>query len=420
VRKGAAVLPDDPERRRIACPPVTQSVGLRVLFAASLLTLVLGSLHAFSVFVEPLEAAYGASRQSVSLTYSIALVSLTFSVLVGHRVYGVLRPAILVLAIGTGAVLGLMIAAKAGSLPIVWLGFGLVFGAANGFGYGFALQISAQANEKRAGMAMGIVTASYALGAAVSPLLLEAALADGGMALALSGLGLVLACTAPLSAFLLHLSSIRFRHPYPADDKVSADPPMRADKDWEASDPSVLRLWIGYGAGCAAGLMAIAHAIGIARNAGMPDAILVAAPITLALCNMAGGVTGGWMVDRLRARTVLVALAMMSAGAIVLLLAAPHWVIVLAGLALVGFAYGALIAAYPAAVATLFGTVHGVAVYGRVFTAWGLAGLAGPWLAGAIHDRFQDYFYALVVAGLLGIVSALSVGSLEDGSRRPD
>lgn len=390
-------------------------MGLRVLFAASLLTLVLGTLHAFSVFVEPLEAEYGASRQSVSLTYSIALICLTVSVLFGHRVYGALRPAMFVLAIGIGAALGLMIAANAGSLPVVWLGFGLVFGAANGFGYGFALQIGAQANEERAGMAMGIVTASYALGAALSPLLLEAAVAAGGVALALSGLGLVLACATPVSAFLLHLSSVRFRQSLPVGDDAAPDPSSGAGPG--STDPSIVRLWIGYGAGCAAGLMTIAHAIGIARNAGMPDALLVAAPITLALCNMVGGVTGGWMVDRMRARTVLVALAMVSAGAIVSLLAAPHWTLVLSGLAFVGFAYGALIAAYPAAIASLFGTVRGVAAYGLVFTAWGLAGLVGPWLAGAIHDRYQDYFYALVVAGLLGIVSALSVASMKEGTR---
>lgn len=413
-------MTNSPTDRQDASAPASRSRGLRVLFAASLLTLVLGSLHAFSVFVEPLEAGYGASRQLVSLTYSIALVALTFSVLVGHRVYGAVAPAVLVLAIGIGAALGLMIAANAGSLPIVWLGFGLVFGASNGLGYGFALQISAQANEGRAGMAMGIVTASYALGAALSPLLLEAAVKSGGVGLAMSGLGLVLAIVAPVSAVLLHLSSVRFRISPPIKNDEPTKVSAMSGGALTSAAPSVFLLWIGYGAGCAAGLMTIAHAIGIARSAGMPDALLVAAPITLALCNMVGGVTGGWLIDRNRARTVLVALAVLSVGSICVLIFASHWGIVLAGLAFVGFAYGALIAAYPAAIACLFGTVRGVAVYGRVFTAWGLAGLAGPWLAGALYDRFQDYFYALIVAGLLGIVSALSARWIADADPRSD
>lgn len=411
-------MPNSPTDRHDASGPVLRSAGLRVLFAASLLTLVLGSLHAFSVFVEPLESEYGASRQLVSLTYSIALLALTFSVLVGHRVYGVVTPAMLVLSIGIGAALGLMIAGNAGSLPIVWLGFGLVFGASNGFGYGFALQISAQANESRAGMAMGIVTASYALGAALSPLLLEAAIAAGGVGLALSGLGLVQAIAAPVSAILLYRSSVRFRTSSAAADKTPAAPGTGTEPRAVPGGPPIILLWIGYGAGCAAGLMTIVHAIGIARNAGMPEALLVAAPITLALCNMAGGLTGGWLIDRMQPRTVLVALAILSVGSIFALIVTPHWTFALAALALVGFAYGALIAAYPAAIATLFGTTRGVAIYGRVFTAWGLAGLAGPWLAGVIYDRFQDYFYALIVAGLLGVVSALSARSIANDDFR--
>ena len=66
--------------------------GFLALAAGSLLTGSLGSVHAFSVFIVPLEAAHGASRGAVSLVYSTALVFLTLAVLVGHRVYGVVRP----------------------------------------------------------------------------------------------------------------------------------------------------------------------------------------------------------------------------------------------------------------------------------------------------------------------------------------
>ncbi len=45
------------------------------LTAGCLLTLSLGSIHAFSVFVEPFELRFGARRAAVSLVYSFALVS---------------------------------------------------------------------------------------------------------------------------------------------------------------------------------------------------------------------------------------------------------------------------------------------------------------------------------------------------------
>ena len=61
--------------------------GRRVIAAAGLLCLVLGSVHAFSVFLVPLEAAYSASRAQISLIYSFALITLTISVLIGPKFF---------------------------------------------------------------------------------------------------------------------------------------------------------------------------------------------------------------------------------------------------------------------------------------------------------------------------------------------
>ena len=137
------------------------------LAAASTLTFVLGSIHAFSVFVEPWENHLGASRADVSLTYSSALIALTASVLLGHRVFPVMRPPALAFAICFCAATGAVIAGNASTLPMLWFGYGLLFGGANGLGYGFALQIAAQAMPERKGLAMGTVTAVYAAGATV-------------------------------------------------------------------------------------------------------------------------------------------------------------------------------------------------------------------------------------------------------------
>ena len=76
------------------------------------------------------------------------------------------------------------------------------------------------------------------------------------------------------------------------------------------------------------------------------------------------------------------------------------------GLALVGFAYGAIIAAYPAVISTLFGAVNSIQVYGLVFTAWGAAGFLGPWLAGLFYDANGDYRLALLLAAIAGVLSA--------------
>ena len=58
-----------------------------ILLASMLVTFVLGSVHAFSVFILPLESILRLPRSEISLVYSFALVAITCSVLLGYRIY---------------------------------------------------------------------------------------------------------------------------------------------------------------------------------------------------------------------------------------------------------------------------------------------------------------------------------------------
>ena len=68
--------------------------------------------------------------------------------------------------------------------------------------------------------------------------------------------------------------------------------------------------------------------------------------------------------------------------------------------------YGAIIAAYPVAVITCFGAPASPRIYGRVFTAWGLAGVVGPWVAGWLYDTSGDYQRALTIAVVSSVIAA--------------
>ncbi len=379
--------------------------GLTVLMACIVLSCVMGTVHAFSVFLEPLEVRFAIGRDLASLTYSLALVALTLGVLVGHRIYGRFSPPVLTLVLCLGAAGGLLLAAFAREIAVVWLGYSGIFGFANGLGYGFALQFAAQANARRGGMAMGLVTAVYALGAALAPLPLWEALRAGGLTAGLVTMAAVVACAAPLGAFLFWRAGLTFQQ----------EP--RSGQGRAASDRGALALlWVGYGAGVAAGLAAIGHATGIARAGGATDIALRVAPIAIAVANMTGGLLGGWLCDRLAPRRLLIALPILSALALGLLASGLQAGALVAGLAAVGFAYGAIIAVYPAAIAQRFGALAGVRIYGRVFTAWGTAGLLAPWAAGLLFDLSSSYRPALICAALLALLSALAAIKMPPGS----
>lgn len=367
--------------------------GLGVLVAASLLTAVLGSVHAFSVFLTPLELQFGQSRGTVSLTYSLALVSLTMAVLWGHHIYDRLRPPLFVLGVCLLGVLGVGIARHAPGLVQVWIGYSVIFGAANGLGYGYGLQIAARANPKRKGMAMGVVTAAYALGAVLSPVLFSLAVDAGGFRLAMLGLALALSAVGLLSAVLMHVSAAQYEGSNAQNKRT--DVPARI----------LVLFWVGYGAGVATGLMVLGHAAGIVRSFGVFGPSWMA-PVVVSICNLAGSLICGKLADDVPSRRLLTGLPAMSAlAAFGLAIFASSGNVIFA-LGIIGFAYGGTIAAYPAIIARIYSGTDGTRIYGRVFTAWGTAGLLAPWLAGALYDQSGRYHLALFAAGGLAVLSS--------------
>ncbi len=362
---------------------------IKALLGLALLAFILGSLHAFSVLLLPMETEFDVSRGAASMTYSIALIALAAAVLTGYKLYTRIAPPAYVVMTGTLAAAGCVLAALSPSTALVWLGFGLIFGAANGLGYGYALQFSGRAVPERKGFAMGIITAAYALGAVIFPVPLRIAIETGGWVTALLFLAVCLLLFSVLSALTLSRAGITYG--------ANAEPPGRIAR---GTGKQIAWLWLSYCGAVTAGLMAIGQATGLAASVGSGTFWIVAAPIAVASANMIGSLLAGILVDRMGGRSVLSFLALISAVALLTMAIASHLTTTMIGLAIIGFAYGGTIVAYPAYISERYGAITGTVVYARVFTAWAAAGLLGPAGAGLLFDRYGNYWLALMLAAV--------------------
>ena len=339
---------------------------------------------------------FATSRATVSLIYSFSLVFLTIAVLFGPAIYARFRPATIYIWVALLGVIGVGLAGVGGTLETAFIGYSLAFGIANGLGYGFGLQFAARANPDHSGFAMGVVTAAYAFGAVVAPYGFAAALAFGGFGLAMAALGTAVIAVGFGAAVLVARSGAQYSDTS-AKRRASTLPWGR-----------IAMIWVAYGSGVSAGLMAIGHAAGIAATSGFSGWIAAA---VIAGCNLVGSLLSGWLSDRVPYRRILTTLPLLGAAALLALSVFPALTIPLLGV--VGFAYGGTIATYPAAIAILFPGENGPLAYGRVFTAWGVAGLLAPWLAGQIYDWSGGYNPALWLAAGLGLVSAMVVRKID-------
>jgi len=156
--------------------------------------------------------------------------------------------------------------------------------------------------------------------------------------------------------------------------------------------------------------MAIAHAgpffLGLSNSSTRLAAIGVA---LLGVGNVLGGVAVAIVSERMSVWRLLMALPVISAVALAVAAATGHVLPGIAALIVVGFCYGALIAIYPGAIAKRFGPERSPVAYGRIFLAWGAAGLIAPVAAGTLFDQTASYTVALVIAAILSVLSTIFV-----------
>ena len=362
----------------------------RSLVGCVLLSGVLGSIHAYSLFIESFESDLGVGRGEAGAPYSVALASLTVVVLVSHLLFRLVPGPLVVLIASGGAAIGLLLAASANSLAGVVLGYGVVFGAFNGLGYAFSLQRASESNPDRRGFALGLVTAAYALGGASTALVLDKQVAASGATSGLRWLALAIAVTGIVTSVLLTNN----------DSPVHGSPARLSSANLRILAP----LWTAYLLAVLAGLMALGHAAAIVDDAGGPGG---AAVVAAGLASASGGLWIALVADRTATDRLLRLLPLGSAVVLVIAAVVSHGVVLMVSVAGIAFTYGALIAIYPLAVAQRFGQDGYSRAYGRVFTAWGTAGLVGPVGAGHLFEVTGSYRIPMFMAAVAAIGSSV-------------
>jgi OFA family oxalate/formate antiporter-like MFS transporter len=347
----------------------------------------------------PLEVQLGLPRSQISLIYSFALVSITLSVTLGYRIYASLPAWWLILITAAVAASGLLLAAAADSWWMLFAGYSLAFGISNGIGYGFCLQLVGRAMPARKGFGMGAVTAAYAVGSIVFAKIIAWRIEADSVAAAFVAIAFSLAVIVIVAAFML----CRAKASYGESASAASSNDDRLDRR------RLLQFWFAYLTSVFAGLMAIGHAAGIAQSRGADVELATATAMTVGIGSAVGGFIAGWLVDRWPLTRFLVALPLLSAVALLVIAVITNAQATLLLLGLVGFAYGSIIAIYPVAISNVF-LEQGPQAYGRVFIAWGFAGLVAPWSAGILYDWRAGYESAMLIAALVALISAISAG----------
>lgn len=382
-----------------------------ILAMGALLHATLGTVYAWSFFQKPLMAYAGWSNQQAAWVFSFAILFLGIFAAIGGNLlakYGPLKLSVLgAVMYGLGWVLG-GVALSMKSLPLMYLGMGLIGGCGLGMGYVTPVATVNKWFPDRKGLATAIVLSGFGMGAllsskVVAPAAVSAFTTDG-------------VTTWPSVFFMIAASlgvpalfaAIWMKNP-PASYCPPGYTPSAAETANASSTVTVKEcvfsmpfsmIWFVFFINCTAGLLLIAFQSPLlqdllkGQDASMAPAALATAGATLigfsSLCNGGGRPFWGWLSDKIgRVQTWRIFQSTQILAFIALIFVKePITFSILVCYVLL--CTGAGFATAPSTVASKFGAKLMGPVYGVALTAWSLSGIAGPQLLAIVKDTFKD------------------------------
>ena len=397
-------------------PPVVPTTISRWwrLVGALLMTLALGTLYAWSVFVAPLENEFGWKRAQTSNIFTIAAVMFATSLLLAGRLQDRFGPFWMAITGGTLVSLGFFLCAYTTSLHYFFLCYGVLGGIGNGFGYATVVPVMAKWFPDKRGLAIGLALAGYGGGSAIfGPVANLLLFPHFGWRTACMILGGIFLMMTMVGSFLLKNPPVG----YWPNDSLPAFSSRVAVSHYDFTPMEVLCtpafyfMWVGFGLGSSAGLLIISQLVPFARSQGIPGVAL--ATMTLAVGasgNVSGRILSGWLSDILgRLNTLRVVLAISTVAIPVMYWVGAHVFSVYVMVYIVYFCYGAQASVNPAAISDFWGTKYAGANYGLLFTAWGVAGIIGPTIGGVLFDKYRNYEAAFYAAAILAAIAFVCV-----------
>src|SRR5213593_1242923 len=267
----------------------------RVVVGGVSMNLALGSLYAWSVFVPPLEKEFGWTRAQTSWVYTIAVVTFAATLMLAGRIQDARGPRPCAMLGAIFVSLGFFLASTTTSLWFLYLAFGVLVGAGNGFGYATPTPVASKWFPDRRGLVVGLMVGGYGAGSAIIGPIAGRLIESVGWRPTFRLLAGLFFVMGMIGTWLMTNPPEGYRpegwHPPPA---------VVARRQYATSEmvqtPQFYQLWLAYCLGATAGQMTISQLVPFARSAGL-GALAGYTLLVTAIGNAGGRILSGWLSD---------------------------------------------------------------------------------------------------------------------------
>ena len=380
-----------------------------------------GLVYAWSVLSAPIAAEFPAwTKAQLSLTFTLVMIFFCIGSLICGFLAGKLPIRLTVWISAALFLFGFLLASRAQSLAMLYIGFGFMCGLGSGLSYNAVMSTMVRWFPDKPGLISGVLLMGFGGGSFLIGKLYQAwtPAQIGGWRQSFVVMGIVIAAVFVVCSFF-------FVTPEAAGSAVKSGKTAPADvRDLTPVETlKTPNFWIYYVwaiVTSAAGLALISQASGVVLEA---DASVAAGSVAtivglISICNAVGRVLFGGMYDKYgRSLSMQMVNGLFIATALLLMwaLAAKSLIIVIIGFIIGGLAYSGVTPTNSAFVRAYFGPKHypinlPLINYNLIIASFGST------VSGALFDRSGSYnatFFLLIALAVMGIACSLGISVLD-------
>lgn len=387
--------------------------GIIVLLAGLGVNLMLGTLYAWGVISSAL-VNRGWSATATQIPYMVACAVFAFSMIPAGKLQDKLGPRQIIMGSAVLAGIGLSLSGLLLTPVTLAITFGVIFGIAMGLGYAAPTPAAVKwFHPSKRGVVSGIVVSGFGLAPVYIGPLTTSLIANYGIETTFFVLGGMFFVGIMILSQVIKNPPAGYVAPLPKVIKTNKEKPTfstTATKEFYSGEMLKTKqfkiIWTMFACGTFAGLLIIGQLskIGLEQS-GITNGFILA--VIYALFNAFGRVQWGIISDRIGRTKSLFSMFALQVLAYILLPFASAPIVLMIGVAIVGFTFGGMLTVFPALTGDFFGMKNFGVNYGFVITAWGIGGVFGPLVGGLIRDFTGGYAYSYVISGVLSLIGAL-------------
>ena len=382
-----------------------------IALAAIGLHISIGSVYAWSVLTRPIMADMGFTLSQTTWTFSLAILILGLSAgFLGSfaEKIGPKKSGLLAMLFWVTGLLGTAYALSIHNLTLLYLFYGIIGGIGLGIGYITPVSTLVKYFPNRPGFATGLAIMGFGFASLIAGPLMQYLVAQVGLVDTFIILGVIYLVI--MGASSLYLKAPQPKHPtrttkdkstmYVHTHGMLANDAM---KTWQFGT-----LWWVFFINITCGIGLLSLASPMAQEAiGMTPTAAASLVGIIGIFNGGGRIAWSTISDYLgRAQTYILFFIIQIIA--FYLLAETNSVLTFQILILLIITcYGGGFSCMPAYLADLYGIRQLSTIHGRILTAWGLAGIAGPMLVSYFHEAGYGYTTALLCFALLFVLNTI-------------